>query len=127
MIDTIFGKMTFATGWIIHAEITLWKKSFPVVIKAKAYYEEDGITSEQEKAFVDYKNNATIRLTIPEILLAKYANGAEQSKARFIPKVLLFNRDGSYSLLFDDTDDLDGGVAVCLSPDERIVSQDEYL
>ena len=41
--------------------------------------------------------------------------------------MLLFERDGSYAILFDDKNDEDNGIAVCLVPSERVLTQDEYL
>jgi hypothetical protein len=51
----------------------------------------------------------------------------EQLSTRFSPRTLLFGRDGSYALLLDDVVDPDNGLAVCLSPEEKVVTQDEYL
>jgi len=57
--------------------------------------------------------------------LTNYTNGEPSS--RFIPRTLLFERNGNYALLFDDTAEPDGGIAVCLFPEEQIVQQDDYL
>ena len=49
--------MTFNTGWKATTDIILFGKSISITVKAKAYYEKDGITSEQEAAFSDFSNN----------------------------------------------------------------------
>ena len=59
-----------------------------------------------------------------EKMLKEYSDFAQE---QFIPRTLLMNRDGSYALLFDDRDNEDEGIAVCLAPEEKIVSQDDYL
>ena len=65
-----------------------------------------------------------LKMDCIEKLLKEYSNSVE---LRFIPKTLLIDRDGSYALLFDDNDNPDDGIAVCLAPEEKIISQDEYL
>lgn len=125
MKSSVFGEMTFNTGWKAMMNILLFGKSKNITVKAKAYYEKDGITDEQEAAFSDFNNNKEQRLKNTEKLLSNYASVAAAS--RFIPRTLLFERDGSYAILFDDKEDVDNGVVVCLSPMENVLTQDEYL
>ena len=98
--------------------------NYNIVVKAKAYFEKDGITREQEIAFSKFKKEKTENLNNAEILLNKFSNKAA---TRFIPKTLLFERDGGYALLLDDNEDEDGGIAVRFAPQMEILSQDEYL
>lgn len=125
MNNSYFGEMTFNTGWKATTDITLFGKSISIIVKAKAYYEKDGITSEQEAAFSDFSNNKEQRLRNTEKLLCDYA--IIDAADRFFPRTLLFERDGSYALLFDDNNDEDNGIAVCLAPSELVLKQDEYL
>lgn len=125
MIKTVFGELSFDTGWKTKTAITLFTKSYDVVVKAKAYFEKDGITKEQEDAFTDFLENKSKRLKKAEELLLSYAKGTFGN--RFKPRLVLFNRDGGYAILFDDGEDEDGGVAVTLLPEECVISQDEYL
>ena len=117
--------MTFNTGWKTSTSILLFGKSTNITVKAKAYFEKDGITAEQEAAFSDFKNNKEKRLKSVEKLLSNYANA--ETASLFVPRTLLFERDGGYAILFDDKEDLDNGVVVCLLPTERVLTQDEYL
>ena len=41
--------------------------------------------------------------------------------------MLLFQRDGEYTLLLDDAKNPDEGICMVLYPKKKIVSQDEYL
>ena len=125
MNNSCFGEMTFNTGWKATTDILLFGKSISIIVKAKAYYEKDGITSEQEAAFSDFSNNKEQRLKITEKLLSDYST--VDAADRFVPRTLLFERDGSYALLFDDNNDEDNGIAVCLAPSEQVLTQDEYL
>ena len=119
-----FGDLVFNTGWKAKAEIKLFGTNYNIVVKAKAYFEKDGITREQEIAFSKFKKEKTENLKNAEILLNKFSNKAA---TRFMPKILLFERDGGYALLLDDNEDEDGGIAVRFAPKMEILSQDEYL
>lgn len=125
MKNIVFGEMTFNTGWKSLVNIKLFDKSTKITVKAKAYFEKDGITSEQEAAFSDFNKNKEQRLKNTELLLFDYAG--DIAARRFVPKTLLFERDGSYGILFDDHQDEDNGIIVCLIPEEKVLTQDDYL
>jgi hypothetical protein len=124
MVHDVFGDINFTVGWKMSKSIVLFGHSYTVTVKLQAYFEEDGITKEQENAYINFINTEEIKMDCIEKLLKEYSNSAE---LRFIPKTLLIDRDGSYALLFDDNDNPDDGIAVCLVPEEKIISQDEYL
>lgn len=52
MRHDIFGEITFSVGWKAERTISLFAKDFTVKLKIQAYYEEDGITKEQEEAYL---------------------------------------------------------------------------
>lgn len=124
MLHDIFGEITFSVGWKAKKSINLFGKDYDINLKIQAYFEEDGITKEQENAYIELCKVENEKLQRVEKLLVAYSNSAE---TQFIPRTLLINRDGSYALLFDDNDDHDEGIAVCLSPEEVVMSQDDYL
>ncbi|WNS41532.1 hypothetical protein [Paenibacillus sp. MMS20-IR301] len=125
MNSPVFGELIFNVGWKTETEIVLFDNNYKVIIKAAAYFEQDGITAEQEAAIADFGDHQQERLTTAEQLLADYSE-SDASK-RFVPRTLLFQRNGSYALLLDDREDEDGGIAVCLQPTVEIITQDEYL
>lgn len=125
MLSSIFGDLVFDTGWKTKRDITIFNKHYIIVVKAKAYDETDGITREQEQSFNSFMDNEVKQLCEIEKMLIDFASTA--ACERFIPRVLLFLRDGSYAMLLDDKEDEDGGIAACLSPEVEIISQDEYL
>ena len=124
MLHDLFGEITFNTGWKSKKTIRLFDKEYTINLKIQAYFEEDGITEEQENAYSEFCKSENEKLETVENLLRGYSDSPEQE---FIPKTLLINRDGSYALLCDDTDNEDEGIAVCLYPEEVIISQDDYL
>lgn len=124
MLHDLFGEITFNTGWKSKKTIKLFDKEYIINLKIQAYFEEDGITREQENAYSEFYESKNKKLETVENLLRKYSDSPEQE---FIPKTLLINRDGSYALLCDDIDNEDEGIAVCLYPEEVIISQDDYL
>ena len=124
MMRDVFGDIEFTVGWKTNKSIVLFGHSYVVTVKIQAYLEEDGITKEQENAYINFLNTEEIKMNCIERLLKEYSASAE---LRFIPKTLLIDRDGAYALLFDDEDNPDDGIAVCLEPEEKIMSQDDYL
>lgn len=125
MKNSCFGEMVFNTGWKATTDVMLFGKLTNIIVKAKAYYENDGITSDQEAAFLDFSNNKEERLKVTEKLIYEYSK--VDAGNRFVPRTLLFERNGSYAILFDDKNDEDNGIAVCLYPSEKVLTQDEYL
>lgn len=124
MLHETFGEIVFDIGWKAKKYIKLFGKDYEIKIKLQAYFEEDGTTKEQEKAYLEFSNHESEKMKIIEKILSDYSEYAEQ---QFRPQVLLFNRDGSYALLCDDYKEPDEGIAVCLSPKEEVLLQDDYL
>lgn len=124
-MQSIFGELRFDTGWKIQIEISLFGKKQGITLKARAYEEEDGITAAQIVSFSDYSEHQLDRQEEIENLLNSYSDA--EPLRRFKPRTLLFERDGGYALLCDDAADPDDGIAVVLSPEQRVLSQDDYL
>lgn len=122
--DTPLGKMSFDTGWKLKKDITFDGATYKIVVKCKAYKAEDGITHEQGAAMEKFAREGEKQLAIAAQMLKGKFPAAGQ---RFVPTMLLFNRDGEYALLLDDKEAPDEGVCVVLSPRREIISQDEYL
>jgi len=125
MKNPIFGEVSFDTGWETKNDVSLFGKEYNVVVLAAAYYEQDGITSEQEAAYGSFLKNKNQLLKEVEKLLRDFAGG--NASNRFLPTTLLIKRDGGYALLCEDDENEEDGVAVCLAPEKKVVSQDKYL
>lgn len=124
MKHEIFGELVFNTGWKSKKTLTMFNNNYSVNLKVQAYYEEDGITQEQEQAYKEYLSSESKLLEAAEKMLLEKDSMASD---RFIPKTLLVNRDGSIAIMCDDEDEPDEGIAVCLMPEMQIMSQDDYL
>lgn len=62
MLSSIFGDLAFDTGWKTKRDITIFSKHYNIVVKAKAYYETDGISREQERSFSSFVDNEVKQL-----------------------------------------------------------------
>ena len=124
MLHDLFGEITFNTGWKSKKTIRLFDKEYTINLKIQAYFEEDGITEEQENAYSEFCKSENEKLETVENLLRGYSDSPQE---KFTPKTLLIDRDGSYAMLCDDIANEDEGIAVCLYPQEVIISQDDYL
>ena len=124
MVKTFLGDLEFHTGFKKSDSIEFCNRKYEVTIKAKAYFEEDGITAEQQSSLQKYGENKEEFFKIITDLALNYDKTA---KERFVPKTLLFQRNGECALLCDDVNEPDEGLAICILPEKEIVSQDDYL
>jgi hypothetical protein len=124
MIETVLGKMEFNTGFKMQDSILFCGESKKITVKVKAYYEDDGITDKQSEALKKYSE---CRLQMNEKISDLAIGFDKDAKERFIPKTLLFGRNGECALLCDDITEPDEGIAICLFPNENVISQDDYL
>jgi len=128
IVNEVFGEVFFNYGWKTKTEIVLWGKTYNILISAESYYEEDDITSEQEKSYVSFKEMKAVKQNTIEMLLSQYFKDQEDDLCDFLtPTALVIQSNGDYALLFDDANDRDNGIAVALSPEEEVMTQDEYL
>jgi len=145
MENKVFGEVVFDAGWETKSEITLWGRTYPILVCASAYYETDGITEAQEESYTEYKKTISEKQKRIEALSAKYYKDFPLEK-RFVdedfdlenfdpeklweeltPRFLVIERDGKCALLFDQKSDPDDGLAVVISPEEEVLTQDGYL
>jgi hypothetical protein len=134
MNESAFGAVAFDYGFDAKGRLMLWGKAYEITLTAAAYFEKDGITEAQEKACLAYKSGearkwARVEALLREFLASRTGEPVPPARlgARFTPRTLLFKRDGAYALLLDDAENPDEGLAVCLAPEEKVVSQDVYL
>lgn len=124
MIETAIGTMKFDMGFKKQDVLLFCGKEKNIVVKAKAYYEQDGITDAQKAAIDKYKQEKSkISNDITDLMEKSYRN----DKERFVPKTILVGREGELALLCSDNKNPDEGIAICVYPKLEIVSQDDYL
>ena len=118
MINNVFGEVTFNSGWETSQEIKFNYNRFIIVVSADAYFESDLITKEQENSYSEFIQNTDEILNAIELLV---------SGVKYIPVLLIIKRNGEYGLVFDDVDDVDGGIVVTIKPKMEVLSVDQYL
>ena len=62
MMHDVFGDIEFTVGWKTNKSIVLFGHSYVVTVKIQAYLEEDGITKEQENAYINFLNTEEIKM-----------------------------------------------------------------
>jgi len=124
MNNDILNDFVFNVGWKSNRKININNSEYAIVIHLQAYYETEGITAEQRNTYSEYLKNEELILKRIEKLIN---DSCSDTVSSLTPSTLYIDRDGSLALLFDDANDPDEGIAVCLSPKEKILSQDEFL
>lgn len=120
----LFDKFKFNVGWKTIKTIELFNKKYEIIVKLAAYFEEDGITDEQKKSYKSFLDNENKILSDVNEKLLEYDLEAEN---KFVPTLLLVNRDGELALMLDDDTDFESGIVVCIYPEIEILLQDDYL
>ncbi len=141
--DNVFGEMSYKHRWYKQQSICMFGKDWTITVAAKAYSGKP-ITEEQQKAYLCFlEKEKEMVNTIGEQLknyvnknlssLAEYWIGARtiiniSELAQMVtPKTLLFKQDGSTLMLLDCVWDVEGGMAVKLTPEIAVGSQDLFL
>ena len=121
----------------------MFGKEWDITVDAKAYSGKT-ITEEQQKAYLNFTAKEKEMVGIVGEQLKSYVNRNLTELATYwvsaravvnvnelgqmvTPKTLLFKQDGSTIMLFDCVWDIDGGVAVKLTPEVAVGSQDLFL
>ena len=126
MNNSVFGNVTFNMGWESKFKLKLFKETYDITVNAKAYYDTEDITEAQEKAFKNFKDELPQKTAAIENMLLEMADNNDKL-SNYTPSLLLLQRDGSYALLFNNKAAETDEIAVCLSPEEKIIAADSYL
>ena len=126
MNNSVFGEVAFNMGWERKLELKLFKKTYTITVNAKAYYDTDEITEAQEKAFKSFMDELPKKTAVIENMLLDMSKGSDKL-GNYTPSLLLFQRDGSYALLFNNKLAEADEMAICLAPQEKIIAADVYL
>lgn len=94
-----------------------------ITVKIKAYYQEDGMTDEQISAYEYYlTNKCDIQAKVENII-----SESDYDRETLKPTMLTIRCDGEIALMIQDSNDYDGGLAAVISPELKLLTQDEYL
>jgi len=125
MVDEIFGKVNFDTGWYRNDLISFCNRKWKIYVCANSYRITDLITDDQRTTYANFVENQSMIEKEIEDLLISY--GGDDFLLTLKPTGLILQREGGYAILFDDMSDMDNGIAVELSPNKEVMTQDDYL
>jgi len=135
IIDPVFGEMTYQHSWVRSEGIDWWG-TYTVEITAHAYTGQL-IAEEQKVAYLDYKNTAEKFIADSVPLLVKFINDSYDlassiSNADLLallkPTAVLFQRDGSWGVLFESDLEPENGIAIFKENGViKVGTQDDFL
>ena len=141
--DPIFGEMIYKHRWYKKQQFMIFGTEWEVTVVAKAYSGKP-ITEAQQNSYSYFCKNVNEMTIIIAEKLKEYINKNLQQLEEFwmdarainslnelaqvvIPKTLLFKQDGTTIMLLDCIWDEDHGIAVKLTPEIAVGSQDIFL
>ena len=114
----------FSVGWKKKQTVIYFGSEVTIVVKIQAYDVRDELSEEQKNNLSLYEKTID---TVIEECQVRLVRIYENASVRFHPRTFLFKIDGSVALLCDDTENPDEGIAIVVTQDYDIVSQDDYL
>lgn len=136
IISEAFGEVSyFMYGWLSDEryKITLWNKTYDVMVLASAKDKKDFINQNQEAAYEKFKKIMPEKQKEIEEILENYyhTEDIEILTTKFTPSELTFGKNGECALSglnADDGDDYDDvpGLAVWFFPELRLDTDEDY-
>lgn len=127
MSRNLFDVASFNMGWELPLRIPLFERTYPIVVSADACYEYEKVTAQQISAYSNFLETQDDILLKIENALVKEAGNKETAINRFKPAMLVIRKNGDYAMLFDDADEPENGIAICIKPKFEVMTSDEYL
>ena len=124
MNNRVFGEVQFNMGWETCLSFIFLGHEYQITVSADSFYENDLITEAQENAYLDFLRNRDEWIKRSEEALMSYNENAE---SKYKPVLLKINRDGTMAMLFDDIENIEEGIAICLTPKIEVIPVDAYL
>ncbi|SUT92552.1 DUF6985 domain-containing protein [Actinobacillus lignieresii] len=118
--------LIFNYGWRKPINILFNNKQIEIELVFEAYKGEN-VNEKQKSAYQQFIDHQDKYSQTVKKLLADYKNKYQIVDASIDIKTLLINQNGSFGLLCDCAWDIENGIAIVLSPEEKIVIQDEFL
>lgn len=131
MLDKAFGEMEYKHSWTKKESFLFLGKEYVVNITAQAYKGND-ILESQRSNYSNYKryleeNEAEIKEKLTEYCKSTYNIDVSLEEC-LIPKTIIFERDGSWGILFDTDYDIENGVALfVINKKIQVGPQDLFL
>ena len=129
--DKIFGEMEYKHSWTKKEDFLFLDRTYNVNITAQAY-KGDNILESQQDNYTNYKkylveHEKEIKEKLMEYCKSTY-NVDISLEECLIPKTIIFERDGSWGILFDTKYDAENGVALFIVDEKiKVGPQDMFL
>jgi len=131
MDDKVFGNVEYNYSWIKKETVNFYDNNYEVTIIIKAYKDED-ILDIQRNTYRNYLNTLESKKNVINDILADYCKNEFNQNISINkclePKSILFERNGSWGILFDSEFAIEEGVALYFQDNEISIGiQDDYL
>ena len=133
--DPIFGEMEYRYSWKRNMIIRSFGQEFQVELNVNDL-DEEGILDTQRDAYRKVENNISQYIDDNSDKLADYCVGtfaltnisSPTILSHLRPKTLVFQRDGTWGVLFDCDYDIEHGIALYFKKEDVFVGvQDDFL
>jgi len=129
--DNYFGEMVYKHSWTKTDTICLFDKAYKVKVVAQAY-KGDTILDIQRENYVNFRNYLEENKVAIEKKLKEYCktnyNTDKTLDECLTPKTVIFERDGSWGILFDTEYDIENGVALfVINGQLEVGTEDSFL
>ncbi len=136
VLNEFFGEVVYwAVKWqsTTKTQITLWNRTYDIDLCAVSESKKENINKNQEKAYKNFKETIIERQREIERTVEQYYNTQDKQVliSKFTPSELIISRSGECALLADNADDDDShdppmGLAITISPELNIYTQEDY-
>lgn len=116
----------FDYGWRKELNINFKQKETTIEVILDAY-EGEKITSEQEHSFQQYLSHQDKYHQRAIQLVNNYIRENHIEDTGINIKSLYIHRNGEFAFLADCDWDIENGIAIVLSPSEKVTTQDNFL
>jgi len=131
IVDKVFGEMEYKHSWEKKDSLLFLDKAYPIKIVAQAY-KGDAILESQQNSYLEYKkflekHNKEIKEKLLNYC-KEICNSEIALQDCLTPTAVIFERDGSWGILFESNCDIENGVALFVVDREiKVGSQDLFL
>ena len=129
--DKVFGEMEYKHSWTKQDSFIFLGKPFMVNVVAQAYKGDDILESQQQN-YINFRNyleehKDNVQKILEDYCKATYSANIELNKY-LEPKTIIFERDGSWGILFDTDYDIENGIALFIIDNKiKVGTQDLFL
>lgn len=129
--DSEFGAMEYKHSWTKQDSFIFLDKAYIVNVTAQAYRGDEILKSQQDN-FKNYQDFLNKNSEIIQGKLKKYFkdifNEERHISSLLEPKTIIFERDGSWGILFETECDIENGIALFIENNKiKVGPQDEFI